>query len=108
MARPEAIQLPEGIQFPLRGEGLTHVYVFKPGSYPIYPKFGYGYTGEPTELFVAEKIGKGIKIKGLTGYKSLTLIHLSHRGRDGNIYYQTLGRGTPFGAYPIQAHKIKL
>lgn len=69
---------------------LQEVYVFYPGSYPIYPKDGY--AGAPTSTIEAVKIGK--KIHRLTGYRSLAPIHLFHRDKSGKDHYWQRSEGT--------------
>lgn len=88
-----------GVQLPLRTESLQKVYKFYPSVHPIYPEDGY--AGAPTEVIVAEKIKR--KIHGLTGYRSLTEVHLYH-----NQHHWQRSVGTVFGAYADKAHERKL
>ncbi len=92
---------PEGggaVQLPLRKEGVPEVYVFRAGAYAIYPEDGH--KGAPTQDITAEKIGR--KVKGLTGYRSLTQIHMYYEGRQ---WQRSIG--TLFGAFSAKAHKVK-
>ena len=96
----------EGVQLPLTEEReyLQEVYKFYPGNYPIFPE--QGFAGQPTKLIIAERISK--KIHRLTGYRSLTTIHLYHKTFFGREYSWQRSVGTVFGAYAEKAHKEKL
>lgn len=91
---------PEGgaVQLPLRAEGIQEVFVFHAGAYAIYPEDGH--RGAPTQDITAEKIGR--KVKGLTGYRSLTQIYMYYQGRE---WQRSIG--TVFGAYSSKAHMVK-
>ena len=100
MARPEAVQLPFGV------EKFENVVEFHSGKYKIYPEYGYG--GVPTKSFLAKKlIGK--QISRLSAYevigKGTTLLNI---GRDGRKYYNKLIEGDRFGAYADKAREIIL
>ncbi|MFA6080874.1 MAG: hypothetical protein WC741_00520 [Patescibacteria group bacterium] len=86
---------PEGSGAATKVEKHEQVYVFKPGPYVIYPKDGW----KGTLTSDVEAVKTGGKTKGLTGYRSLTEIHLFHRGADGEPHYWQRSIGTYFGAY---------
>jgi len=96
MAGPEGRG--QAVQLPLRPENVQEIFVFPAGAYAIYPEEGH--RGAPTQDITAEKIGR--KVKGLTGYRSLTQIHMYYQGRQ---WQRSIG--TVFGAYSSQAHKVK-
>ena len=97
MARPEGGL--RGVQLPLRTENLRKVYEINPSVFPIYPE--YGSAGAPTELIVAEKIGR--RVHGYTGFRSLTEMHLYH-----NNHHWQRSVGTVFGAPADKAHEKEL
>jgi len=86
------------VQLPLKKEGVQEVFVFHAGAYAIYPEDGH--KGAPTQDITAEKIGR--KVKGLTGYRSLTQIHMYYQGRQ---WQRSIG--TAFGAYSSKARAVK-
>jgi len=88
-----------GVQLPLRRDILRKVYEIYPSVYPIYPEKGY--AGAPTEVIVAEKIGR--RVHGYTGFRSLTEVHLYH---DKHHWQRSVG--TVFGAPSDKAHEKEL